>query len=92
MFISQPGSAAPVAYQFDAGTTFSMDGAGTITGGFTYDSTTSTLSIISVTLTGSTAFAGTYTYTYAPWNDASDLGLMYAANSASANVFAMLFL
>jgi hypothetical protein len=90
MFIPQPGSAATVAYQFDAGTTFSMDGPGTITGGFSYDSNTATLSAINITVTGSTGFASTYTYAYAPWNDASDIGVMHAANSASNNVFAML--
>ena len=85
-------------YTFVSGTTFSFGSSvGTISGGFTYDAATSpngTATNISVTISGTgakgTGFDGLYTFDYAPWDTASTVGFMYAANSASANAFAML--
>ena len=84
--------AATVSYEFVPGTNFTLDKTGAIAGGFTYDTTTFAMTNINVTVSGATGFDGTYTYTYAPWDDASDISFMYAADSASDNVFAILYL
>jgi hypothetical protein len=84
--------AVTVNYEFVPGTDFRLDAAGTITGGFTYDTTTFAMTNINVTVSGATGFDGTYTYTYEPWDGSSYVGFMYAADSASDNVFALLSL
>jgi len=91
--LSAPAArAAPVAYEFIAGTSATLDDLATLSGGFTFDSATLQLSSIDVTVGGPTGFAGNYMYQYAPWNTTTNLGMMYAANSASDNVFAMLWM
>ena len=86
--------AAPVPYEFIPGTSAFLDNTATFSGGFTFDSATDQLSSVNVIVGGPSGFAGTYTYQYLPWNggNPTNLGMMYAANSASANVFAMLFM
>jgi hypothetical protein len=85
-------SAAIVNYEFVPATNFTLDRAGTISGGFTYDTTTFAMTNINATVTGASGFDGTYTFTFAPWNNAQVISFMYAADSASANTFAMLAL
>lgn len=79
---AQTSRASPVNYAFVPNTVVSYGGDGTLSGTFTYDITSNTLTNIDVTLSGS-AYAGTYAYTYAPWNFANptSLGLMVDANS-----------
>ena len=84
--------AATVTYDFVPNTDFMLDAKGAIAGSFTYDTASFVMTNINVTVSGATGFDGTYTYTYAPWNGASDISFMYAADSASNNVFAMLAL
>ncbi len=55
-------------------------GRATITGTFTYDISTDSLTNVVVTLTGST-YAGSYNEAFSPWNTASELGLATTANS-----------
>ena len=89
---TSPGAHASVVnYDFVPGTAFNFDAAGTISGGFTYDTTTSAMTNIDVTVSGATGFDGTYTFTYVPWDNSSAVSFMYAADSASDNTFAMLF-
>ena len=87
---SPDAHASIVNYEFVPGTTFQFDAPGTVSGGFTYDTTTFAMTNIDVTVSGPTGFDGTYTFTYAPWNNSSAVSFMYAANSASDNTFAML--
>jgi hypothetical protein len=79
---AQSGQAAPVNYVFVPNTVVFFGETGTLSGTFTYDIATTTLTNIDVTLSG-TAYAGTYDYTYDPWNTSNPtiLGLMVDANS-----------
>lgn len=97
--ISMSSQAAPVAYEFVPGTQAILDNSGgtaILSGGFTYDSVTSSLTSIEIYVGGATPFANPlpYTFEYAPWNlnEPTSLGVMYAANSADDSVFAMLFI
>jgi hypothetical protein len=84
--------ASIVNYEFVPGTDFTLDATGTISGGFTYDTTSFAMTNIDVTVSGATGFDGTYTFTYVPWDGSSDISFMFAADSASDNVFALLSL
>jgi len=84
--------AAPVNYEFASGTTFTLAGPATISGTFTFDNVTNQLSSQNITVGGTSGFASTYNFQYQPWNGATTLGIMAAANSASSNTFAMLLL
>ena len=84
--------AAIVNYEFVPATNFTLDATGTISGSFTYNTATFAMTNINATVSGATGFDGTYTFTYAPWDGASTISFMYAADSASNNTFAMLFL
>jgi len=88
---AQSGHAAPVNYAFVPNTEVSYGGTGTLSGGFTYDISTTTLTNINVTLSG-TAYAGTYDFTYDPWNTSNPtvLGLMVDANSNAIDTHMLL--
>jgi hypothetical protein len=56
----------PDSYVFSPGTTIDLDVETDITGSFTYDPSTFTVSAISITLSGGSAYDGTYTNSSAP--------------------------
>ncbi len=63
------GIAAPVSptlfnYVFTPGTTVTVDGTDTVTGSFTYDTSTDMLTNVNVMLTGASVYSGTYRYEF----------------------------
>jgi hypothetical protein len=84
--------ASIVNYEFVPGTDFTLDATGTISGTFTYNTSSYVMTNIDVTISGATGFDGTYTYTYEPFDASSSVGFQYASDSASDNVFALLLL
>ena len=83
--------ALPIDYVFVPNTQVSYGGTGALSGTFTYDISTTTLTNIDVVLSG-TPYSGTYSYSYDPWNTSNPtiLGLMVDSNSNSIDTHMLL--